>query len=61
MAIRIINKDYTYCSGVCCKIKKECKRYLENPPDEPLFWTSPEYNEDKKDCKNFEKKIELWK
>ena len=56
MAIRIINKDYTYCSGVCCKIKKECKRYLENPPDEPLFWTSPEYNKDKKDCKNFDKK-----
>lgn len=40
----IINKDYAYCSGVTCPIRKECNRYLPNPPDEPLWWISPAFN-----------------
>lgn len=54
--IKDINKDYTYCSGVCCKIRTDCKRYLPDPPNEALYWASPEYKEEKKDCKNFVKK-----
>lgn len=51
-----MNKDYTYCSGVACAIRKECKRYLPNPPDEPLYWLPPAYNEYLKSCTHFDKK-----
>lgn len=33
-----MNKDYSYCSGVTCPIRQECRRYLPDPPDEPLWW-----------------------
>lgn len=49
-----MNRDYSYCSGVTCPIRKECKRYLPNPPDEPLEWISPAYKEDLKKCPLFE-------
>ncbi len=50
----IINKDYAYCSGVTCPIRKECNRYLPNPPDEPLWWISPAFNDKVKRCTHFE-------
>ena len=31
-----IKNDYAYCSGVACKLRKQCKRYLPDPPDAPL-------------------------
>lgn len=34
----MINTDYCYCSGIGCKIRDKCKRYLPNPPDIPLWW-----------------------
>lgn len=34
----MINTDYCYCSGIGCKIRDKCKRYLTNPPDIPLWW-----------------------
>lgn len=52
------NKDYTYCSGVACKIRKECKRYLSDPPDEPLWWIPPAYKEAINQCPHFEEKKE---
>ena len=30
------NADYAYCSGVACKLRKSCKRYLPDPPDAML-------------------------
>lgn len=51
-----MDKDYSYCSGVACAIKKECKRFLPNPPDEPLWWVHPAYREKLKQCVYFEKK-----
>lgn len=46
--------DYCYCSGVCCPIKKQCKRYLPDPPDAYLWWVAPEYNEETQKCQNFD-------
>lgn len=40
-----MNKDYSYCSGVTCPIRNECKRYLPDPPDVPLWWIPPAYKE----------------
>lgn len=48
-----INKDYTYCSGVTCPVRKDCKRYLPNPPDIPLSWISPSYIQRLSKCPNF--------
>lgn len=50
-----MNKDYSYCSGVTCPIRNECKRYLPNPPDVPLWWIPPAYKENLKQCPHFEK------
>lgn len=52
-----MNKDYTYCSGVTCPIRNECKRYLPDPPDVPLWWIPPAYKEHLKQCPHFEKKL----
>lgn len=46
-----INKDYTYCSGIQCKIRQTCKRYLKNPPiNIDLYWICPAYSEEKNSC-----------
>lgn len=50
-----MNKDYSYCSGVTCPIRNECKRYLPDPPDVPLWWIPPAYKENLKQCPHFEK------
>lgn len=52
-----LNKDYSYCSGVTCPIRKQCRRYLPDPPDEPLWWIPHEYNPQLKTCYYFEHKI----
>ena len=49
-----ISKDYAYCSGVTCKLRKQCKRYLPNPPDEDVRWMSEEFIEDSYDCVNMD-------
>ncbi len=50
-----MNTDYAYCSGITCPIRKECKRYLPDPPDIPLWWINPAYKVDSNLCPNFEK------
>lgn len=50
-----MNKDYSYCSGITCPIRQECKRYLPDPPDVPLWWIPPAYKENLKQCPHFEK------
>lgn len=49
-----MNTDYSYCSGVCCKLRKNCKRYLPNPPDVYLWWIPPAYKEETKQCPHFD-------
>jgi hypothetical protein len=51
-----MNQDYEYCSGVECKLKKDCKRYLPDPPNEPLWWINVHYNEKRNQCPLFENK-----
>lgn len=46
----MINTDYCYCSGIGCKIRDKCKRYLTNPPDIPLWWIDAAYNDRLKSC-----------
>lgn len=48
-----MNTDFNYCSGVTCPIRKECKRYLPNPPDMKLHWVSPAYDGKAKLCPLF--------
>ena len=47
------NTDYAYCSGICCKLRNSCRRYLPNPPDKPLWWVDVAYNDSENECKNF--------
>lgn len=54
MSKRSISGDYSYCSGVTCTIRKECKRYLPNPPDRYLWWISPAYDNKNNHCPNYE-------
>ena len=49
-----MEKDYAYCSGVACAIRKTCKRYLPDPPDYPLWWIPPAYKEETGQCPLFE-------
>lgn len=51
-----MNMDYTYCSGVSCKIRSLCKRYLPDPPNARLYWTNPAYKENVNQCENFVKR-----
>lgn len=46
--------NYSYCSGVACPIKEECKRYLPNPPDEPVWWVNHAYREETGQCPYFD-------
>ena len=48
--------DYAYCSGVTCPIRKTCNRYLPDPPDTPLDWTFPAYDQETKQCPHYEPK-----
>lgn len=41
-----ISNDYAYCSGVACKLRKYCKRYLPDPPDTRLWWVQEKYQEE---------------
>ncbi len=45
-----MNINYVYCSGVTCPIRKECKRYLPDPPNTKLWWIPPAYNPKTKGC-----------
>lgn len=54
---RDYSRDYSYCSGVCCRLRQNCKRYLPEPPDYPLWWVEPQYNEKNDDCVNYDKRI----
>jgi hypothetical protein len=45
-----MNINYAYCSGVTCPIRKECKRYLPDPPNTKLWWIPPAYNPKTKGC-----------
>ena len=49
-----IKNDYAYCSGVACKLRNQCKRYLPDPPDAPLWWVPVEYREETERCPHFE-------
>lgn len=49
-----MNTDYSYCSGVTCPIRKDCKRYLPNPPDIRLWWIPPAYKQENKQCPHYE-------
>lgn len=51
----MLNTDYSYCSGVACPLRNNCKRFLPNPPDEPLWWIAPAYKFAIKQCPYFEK------
>ena len=40
--------DFTYCTGKCCPLLTECKRYNHHaeetiPKNEALWWTEPGY------------------
>ncbi len=48
-----IKKDYSYCSGVACKIRKSCNRYLPNPPDIPIDWIDHSYKEETNTCRYY--------
>ena len=48
-----IKNDYAYCSGVTCKLRKQCKRYLPDPPAAPLWWVPVEYREETGTCIHF--------
>ena len=43
-----MSKDYAYCSGVTCPIRKT------DPPDTPLYWIPPAYKEKIKQCPHYE-------
>lgn len=47
-----MNRDYTYCQGERCPIKKTCKRYNEEALRalEPLWWLKAPYNHEIKEC-----------
>lgn len=47
-----MNTDYTYCKNTSCIIKEQCKRYLKESPDIPLWYVTGE-NEN---CEYFEQK-----
>lgn len=49
-----IKNDYAYCSGVACKLRKQCNRYLPDSPDAPLWWVPVEYREETGRCVHFE-------
>ena len=49
-----IKNDYAYCSGVACKLRKYCKRYLPDPPDARLWWVPVEYREEIGTCIHFD-------
>lgn len=51
-----IKNDYAYCSGVACKLRNQCKRYLPDPPDAPLWWVPVEYREETETCIHFQSK-----
>lgn len=51
-----ISNGYAYCSGVACKLRKSCKRYLPDPPDVMLRWVPVEYREKTNECIHFEGK-----
>lgn len=53
--MEILTTDYSYCSGVACKTKNSCKRYLPNPPDIPLWWIPPAYKEHLNECPHYER------
>lgn len=43
--------DNTYCSGVGCKLKFQCSRFLETPARrEYHWWTEPRYDKRRDDC-----------
>lgn len=48
-----VNSDYAYCFGVACKLRNQCKRYLPDPPDAPLWWVPVEYQEETGTCIHF--------
>ena len=48
-----VDEDYTYCSGITCPVRKDCKRYLPNPPDVRLWWVDPAYKTKYAKCPNF--------
>lgn len=52
-----MNTDYSYCTGIACPIREDCNRYLPEPPDMPLWWVSPAYKEEFKQCPLYEKKL----
>lgn len=54
MKFNNIYSDYSYCSGVACKLRKYCKRYLPDPPDTRLWWVPVEYREETETCVHFE-------
>jgi len=39
---------------VACKLRNQCKRYLPDPPDAPLWWVPVEYREETRTCVHFE-------
>ena len=49
-----ISNDYAYCSGVACKLRKQCNRYLPDPPDARLWWVQEKYQEETGSCPHFE-------
>nr|DAE73985.1 MAG TPA: hypothetical protein [Caudoviricetes sp.] len=49
-----IKNDYAYCSGVACKMRKQCNRYLPDPPDARLWWIDVKYKEETGECVHFQ-------
>lgn len=47
-----MNKDYAYCSGITCKLRNNCKRYLPDPPNKRLWWVDVAYNQTTNTCQN---------
>lgn len=50
-----MNTDYAYCSGITCPVRKECRRYLPDPPNTKLWWIPPAYNPKTKECPHCER------
>ena len=48
------NTDYTYCSGISCPLRENCKRFLPDPPDTPLLWILPDYSDKSDSCRMHE-------
>ena len=45
-----MNQPFCYCSGVACKIRNNCQRYLPSPVDKNLRWIDPRYDPKQGEC-----------